>query len=100
MKGVRSHPGTKQCEHLTYRCLDLPVSEDALKIEVEFAHVILAETILVPAHAFEQGYANDGELKDDIPFGVQRLADAWCRFLRFAERNNEKLVMTQISHFR
>ena len=50
----------------------LVVGEDLLQCQVEFAEVVLAEAILVPAMAIEKQVIDtcNGDGADDIPFGV------------------------------
>lgn len=69
------------------------VGEDVLEAEVELAHVVLAEAILVPAYDVEQQALDrvHGELLDGVPFWVERLGDGVRDGLCVAEVEDEIL---------
>ena len=46
---------------------------------IELPHVIVTETVSIPAHCFQEQvlYASKGKVERDIPFRVECLCDAW-----------------------
>lgn len=71
----------------------LLVLEDLLERQVKLAEVILAKTVLVPANDVEHQtlYRADGQLFDNVPFGIQRFGDGVGDNPRVAKCDHEIL---------
>lgn len=73
--------------------LGLLVLEDLLERQIKLSEIILAKTVLVPAYDIEDQtlYRVDGQLFDNVPFGIQRFGDGVGDNTRVAKRNHEIL---------
>lgn len=73
--------------------LVLLIGKDLLQSEVEFAQIVLAEAILVPAYYVEDEALGRvyRQLFDDVPLGVQGLGNFVRRDFGVTEGDNEKL---------
>ena len=58
---------------ITYLLLNFPIRKYIFQRNIEFAQVILAESVVVPANALEQRDADNRHFKGHIPFWVQCL---------------------------
>jgi hypothetical protein len=69
----------------------LLVQEDLFEGEVEFAEIVLAEAVFVPADDVENEAVGrvDGQLFDCVPFGVECLRDGLGLGARVAEGEDE-----------
>jgi hypothetical protein len=71
----------------------LAVEEHILEDDVEVAHVVLAEAVLVPAVHLEQQalLVDDGQVDGRVPFGVERFVDRGRGLPGVAEGKHEVL---------
>ena len=86
----------------SYLLLHLPVTEDIFDSNVEFAHVIFAESISVPADALNEWNTHEGHVETDLPFRVEVLADGRCRLFRCAQVHNQVLqpsAFSSVAHY-
>jgi len=75
---------TESKPHLLDR---LPVCKDVFKGDIKLAHVILAETILIPADGFKKQAidASHGKIERLVPLGVESLGYDGCSLARVAD---------------
>ncbi len=64
--------------------------------DVEFAHVVLAEAVFIPAHCFEEqtSWTQDWEIEGDHPLRIERLWERRGGLLRVAQSYHEKLTLS------
>jgi hypothetical protein len=76
-----------------YLLVDLPVGEYVFQGYVEFTHVVLSESVLVPANRAQHStlLAHDGHIEGLIPFWVEGLVDCRGGFFLVSKRENEEL---------
>lgn len=75
----------------TYLLVDVAIGKDVLQGNVKLAHVVPSDAVLVPADAFQQGDAEDGQVKGHVPLGIEGLGDGGRGFPGITERDDKIL---------